>query len=299
MGKTYKIIVCGKKASGKTTLLEQLIYNNANSISSSPNRIISSSNTAMNNTGVVVGGERYFSTIEDIYVACWEKDKGIKEKLRFYDTRGMDNSNDTECINQMRHLFQMVDGAVLVFSSNDLDSVKCVEKLKIEIEKSKDKKEICHFILIDNQSMIPLNLNESRDQLTANTGLLASSTISSNASNTPIFAAPTTPNAMTNQAPATLTTSPSSPPHSQQQNPNSITTPSSTTLSPSTSPHKEAIKIDLQTRLRVNVYEVNNIEKRELLCKPFIDLAMNMTQINTKGSMNLVIKKPKVFSSNK
>jgi hypothetical protein len=109
---------------------------------------------------------------------------------------------------------------------------------------------------------------------------------------------------MANQTPATLTTSPSSPPHSQQQqNTASITTPSSTntqqTLSPSTSPHKEAIKLDLQTRLRVNVYEVNNIEKRELLCKPFIDLAMNMTQINTKGSMNLVIKKPKVFSSNK
>jgi NF-kappa-B inhibitor-interacting Ras-like protein len=68
MGKTIKIIVCGKKAIGKTTLLEQLIFNNF-----STQKI----------------NEKYFPTIEDTYIACWEKDKGIKEKIRFYDTRGI------------------------------------------------------------------------------------------------------------------------------------------------------------------------------------------------------------------
>ena len=72
MGKTLKIIVCGKKAIGKTTLLEQLIFNSftVNQSRSSPN------------------SEKYFATIEDMYIACWERDKGVKEKIRFYDTKG-------------------------------------------------------------------------------------------------------------------------------------------------------------------------------------------------------------------
>jgi hypothetical protein len=131
----------------------------------------------------------------------------------------------------MRHLFQLVDGAVLVFSSSDPDSMLCVEKLKSEIEKSKDKKEICNFILIDNQTF-----NSG--------GAGADSTTAAN---------------------------------------------------------KELIRQELQTRLRSNVYELNNLDKRDVLSKPFVDLALNITQVNTKSSMNLVqsIKKPKVFSSNK
>ena len=165
MGKTFKILMCGKKATGKTTILEQLIYNNANISSNSVNSSgggggggstaqrptsITSSLTSSTTTLTALGSssnspDKYFSTIEDIYVACWEKDKGVKEKLRFYDTHGMENSKDTDTINQMRHLFPLVDGCVLVFSSNDSDSMQCIEKLKFEIEKSKDKKEICHF----------------------------------------------------------------------------------------------------------------------------------------------------------
>jgi len=123
MGKTYKIIVCGKKSVGKTRLLEQLIYNRAT--------------------------DKYYPTIEDIYVAYWERERGMKEKFRFYDTRGMENSKDTETLNSMKQLFQLVDGAILVYSSGDTDSYQCIEKLKQEIEKSKDKKELCHFIAVD------------------------------------------------------------------------------------------------------------------------------------------------------
>ena len=255
MGKTYKIIVCGKKATGKTTILEQLIYNNANiPANTSTNTTSSNRPTSINNslassttTLAAIGGgsssnsnspDKYFSTIEDIYVACWEKDKGVKEKLRFYDTRGMDSSKDTDTINQMRHLFPLVDGCVLLFSSNDSDSMQCIEKLKFEIEKSKDKKDICHFIIIDNQMPVPVNTQPIND---------ASSTISSMITN------------------------------------------------------RDLIRQEMQTRLRANLYEFTTIDKRDLLCKPFIDLAMSITQVNTKGSMNIVqsIKKPKVFSSNK
>lgn len=234
MGRTYKIIVCGKKAAGKTAILEQLIY--SNSIVNSPSSLVSAqsqrntlTNSSNNTTITSSTSDRYFATIEDIYVACWEKDKGIKEKLRFYDTKGMDNSKDTESINQMRHLFSSLDGAVLIFSSNDSDSFQCIEKLKSEIEKSKDKKEICHFIVIDYAAPTPLNqfpLSES---------------------------------------------------------------------------NREALKVETQNKLRSNLYELNTLEKRDLLCKPFIDLASNITQINTKSSMNSLVqlKKPKVFSSNK
>jgi hypothetical protein len=152
---------------------------------------------------------------------------------------GMDNAKDLDTINQMRPLFSSVDGAILVYSSNDSDSIQCIERLKFEIEKSKDKKEICNFILIDNQSF---------------------NNASPGASSSPIKAADS-----------------------------------------STSANKELIKQELTTRLRANVYEIFSMEKRDLLCKPIIDLAMSITQVNTKGSMNLVtsIKKPKVFSSNK
>ena len=250
MGKTYKIIVCGKKATGKTTILEQLIYNNANiTLNANANRVSSNGNslsastttlTATTPTPNNANADKYFTTIEDIYVACWEKDKGVKEKLRFYDTHGLENSNDTDTVNQMRHLFPLVDGCVLVFSSNDSDSMRCIEKLKHEIEKSKDKKEICHFIILDNQMPVPVNT------------------------------------ALGNEA--------------------------STTLS-SMITNRDLIRQEMQTRLRANLYELVSLDKRDLLCKPFIDLASSITQVNTKGSMgsNIVqsIKKPKVFSSNK
>ena len=207
---------------------------------------MSTSNALTSSTTTLTATETnsYFSTIEDIYVACWEKDKGVKEKLRFYDTRGMDNVKDTDTINQMRHLFPLVDGCVLVFSSNDPDSMQCVEKLKPEIEKCKDKKEICHFIIIDNQTPVPVNTTVSNISATSGADILSSS--------------------------STMIT------------------------------NRDLIRQEMQTRMRAPLYEFNTLDKRDLLCKPFIDLATSITQVNTKGSMNIVqsIKKPKVFSSN-
>lgn len=123
MVKTYKIIVCGKKSTGKTTILESLIYNR--------------------------DLETYYPTIEDIYLGYWEKEKNQREKIRFYDTKGLSNSSDNDTLNSIKYLFSSLDGAILVFSSQDNDSISCIDKLKSEIERSKDKKEICHFIAID------------------------------------------------------------------------------------------------------------------------------------------------------
>lgn len=147
----------------------------------------------------------------------------------FLFSKGMESSKDLDTLQQIRHLFPSVDGAVLVFSSHDPDSILCAERLKAEIEKSKDKKEVCHFVMIDNVSLA----------------------MSQHTSDTP--------------------TSPTS--------------------------QREAQRQELQTRFRCAVYELSTLEKRDLLCRPFVDLATNITQVNAKSSMNISIKKPKVFSS--
>lgn len=66
MGKTSKVVICGMKGVGKTAILEQLIYGNVNLKSS------------------------FYSTIEDIYVANIETDRGTKERVCFYDTAGLE-----------------------------------------------------------------------------------------------------------------------------------------------------------------------------------------------------------------
>ena len=150
MGKLYKILVAGKKGIGKTLLLEQLVYNRQS--------------------------EKYFATIEDIYVAYWEKDKNIKEKFRFYDTKGMENSGDVEAIDLYRYLFTMIDACIFVYSSNDVDSYKCIEKIKMEIEKEKTKeksREIINYIAIDYDISSILN----KSTLTSGAALASASSI--------------------------------------------------------------------------------------------------------------------------
>ncbi|XP_044534464.1 NF-kappa-B inhibitor-interacting Ras-like protein 1 isoform X2 [Gracilinanus agilis] len=65
MGKGFKVVVCGAVSVGKTAILEQLLYGNH-----------------------VIGLEDNH-TMEDVYVASVETDRGVKEQLRLYDTRGV------------------------------------------------------------------------------------------------------------------------------------------------------------------------------------------------------------------
>lgn len=75
-------------------------------------------------------------TQEDIYVGSIETDRGVREQVRFYDTRGLRDGLELP-----KHCFSCTDGYVLVYSTDSKESFKRVELLKKEIDKSKDKKE--------------------------------------------------------------------------------------------------------------------------------------------------------------
>ncbi|KFO11600.1 NF-kappa-B inhibitor-interacting Ras-like 2, partial [Balearica regulorum gibbericeps] len=118
MGKSCKVVVCGQASVGKTSILEQLLYGNH-----------------------VVGSEM-IETQEDIYVGSIETDRGVREQVRFYDTRGLRDGLELP-----KHCFSSTDGYVLVYSTDSKDSFKRVELLKKEIDKSKDKKEVTIVVL--------------------------------------------------------------------------------------------------------------------------------------------------------
>ncbi|KAK6327630.1 hypothetical protein J4Q44_G00032750 [Coregonus suidteri] len=118
MGKGCKVVVCGLASVGKTAILEQLLYGNH-----------------------AVGSEST-ETQEDVYVASVETDRGVKEQLRLYDTRGLHDGLDLP-----KHYYSVADGFVLVYSVDSLESFKKVDVLKKEIDKSRDKKEVMVIVL--------------------------------------------------------------------------------------------------------------------------------------------------------
>jgi len=113
MGKTCRVVICGQLATGKTSLIEQLIYGNH-----------------------VIGSSMY-STIEDVYVANIDTDRGQKEKVRFYDTAGLDATKPE----LQKHYMGFADGYILVYDVCNFESFKCMDKLKKDIDKNKEKKE--------------------------------------------------------------------------------------------------------------------------------------------------------------
>ncbi|KAM5232287.1 NF-kappa-B inhibitor-interacting Ras-like protein 1 isoform 1-T1 [Hipposideros larvatus] len=118
MGKGCKVVVCGFLSVGKTAILEQLLYGNH-----------------------TIGMEDC-ETMEDVYMASVETDRGVKEQLHLYDTRGLQ-----EGVELPKHYFSFADGFVLVYSVNNLESFQRVELLKKEIDKFKDKKEVAIVVL--------------------------------------------------------------------------------------------------------------------------------------------------------
>ncbi|XP_026541500.1 NF-kappa-B inhibitor-interacting Ras-like protein 1 [Notechis scutatus] len=112
MGKGFKVLVCGMCSVGKTAILEQVLYGNHTI------------------------GEECSRTMEDVYVAMAETDRGLKEQLRLYDTQGLQGDEDFP-----KHYYSMADGFVLVYAVNSLESFKKVNWLKKEIDKFREKKE--------------------------------------------------------------------------------------------------------------------------------------------------------------
>lgn len=124
MGKTTKVVVCGMKGVGKTALLEQLIYGNVDKQT------------------------EIHPTIEDIYVANIETDRGTKEKVRFYDTAGLE-CLQTNANNQQlpRQYLGFADGYVLVYDTAKPESLDVLLPLKKDIDRNKDKKEITVIVV--------------------------------------------------------------------------------------------------------------------------------------------------------
>uniref|UniRef100_A0A8C6F5C8 NFKB inhibitor interacting Ras like 1 n=1 Tax=Monodon monoceros TaxID=40151 RepID=A0A8C6F5C8_MONMO len=103
MGKVCKVVVCGLLSVGKMAILEM----------------------------------EDCETMEDVYMASVETDRGGKEQLPLYDTRGLQ-----EGVELPKHYFSFADGFVFVYSVNNFESFQRVELLKKEIDLFKDKKEV-------------------------------------------------------------------------------------------------------------------------------------------------------------
>uniref|UniRef100_A0A8C5WU55 NFKB inhibitor interacting Ras like 1 n=1 Tax=Laticauda laticaudata TaxID=8630 RepID=A0A8C5WU55_LATLA len=121
MGKGFKVLVCGMCSVGKTAILEQVLYGNR-----------------------TIGKKDCSRTMEDVYVAVAETDRGLKEQLRLYDTQGLQGDEDFP-----KHYYSMADGFVLVYAVNSLESFEKVNWLKKEIDKFREKKEFFFYLLSD------------------------------------------------------------------------------------------------------------------------------------------------------
>ncbi|XP_006021262.1 NF-kappa-B inhibitor-interacting Ras-like protein 1 [Alligator sinensis] len=91
---------------------------------------------------VVQAGLEEGATLEDVYLASVETDRGVKEQLRLYDTRGLE-----EEVELPKHYISVADGFVLVYAVNSLESFQRVELLKREIDAFRDKKEVTIVVL--------------------------------------------------------------------------------------------------------------------------------------------------------
>jgi len=118
MGKTQKVVVCGTRGCGKTSILEKVIYDNNGPFS---------------------------STLEDVYVANIETDRGTKEKIRFYDTQGVDHDYKDSAI--PKHLLAAADGFLIVYSVDDWKSYQLVETIRKEIRNNCEKKDVVVLVL--------------------------------------------------------------------------------------------------------------------------------------------------------
>jgi NF-kappa-B inhibitor-interacting Ras-like protein len=84
-----------------------------------------------------------------------ETDKGVKEKIRFYDTAGLEPLQNTNNQQLARHYLGFADGYILMYDIGKLESLDLLLCLKKDIEKYKDKKEII-IIVIGNRIMFDI-----------------------------------------------------------------------------------------------------------------------------------------------
>ncbi|KAK4312539.1 hypothetical protein Pmani_016050 [Petrolisthes manimaculis] len=119
MGRTSRIVLVGGKETGKTSILEKAIY----------------ANSTLDKT--------YIPTVEDTYVGIVETERGTKEKLRFYDTCGLDARTRT----LPTHYHALADGYILVYSVCDNLSFQLLTDIKKDIDRNRDKKDVPIIVL--------------------------------------------------------------------------------------------------------------------------------------------------------
>ncbi|TPP66171.1 NF-kappa-B inhibitor-interacting Ras protein 2 [Fasciola gigantica] len=124
MVKVTRLVVCGARGVGKTSIIEQCIYGNLHE-------------KEMNES---------LPTIEDTYNAIVETDRGTKERVRIYDI------GDPAKVE--RHFINSADAFILVYDLTNAASLSAVQMLKREIDDSRSKREVL-FFLFGNKSDKP------------------------------------------------------------------------------------------------------------------------------------------------
>ncbi|CAM9336005.1 unnamed protein product [Lampetra planeri] len=135
MGKGCRVVVCGQASVGKTAILEQVLY------------------------GSHVVGSQMHESQEDVFVAWVETERGVREQVRLYDTRGLRDSPSE----LPRHYLALADGFLLVYSVDNVQSFRKVEALKKEIDRARDKKEVT-VVVLGNKSDLRANRAVRLDQ---------------------------------------------------------------------------------------------------------------------------------------
>ena len=87
----------------------------------------------------------FSATLEDVYVANIETDRGTKEKIRFYDTAGVDHDYKDTAI--PRHLLAAADAVLIVYAVDDWKSYQVAEAIRKEIKNNGEKKDLVMLVL--------------------------------------------------------------------------------------------------------------------------------------------------------
>jgi len=122
MGKITRVVLCGSESVGKTSYVNRLI-----------------------NPQPQTGDDTCYPTIEDFYMVNVETDRGVKELVKIIDTSGSAWSKQQPGFPS--HYFNFADGFIIFYDSCNLKSFKCVETIKKELDKVRDKKDV-HVVLV-------------------------------------------------------------------------------------------------------------------------------------------------------
>jgi len=82
-----------------------------------------------------------FPTVEDIYVASVDTDRGTKEVLRLYDTEGLQMGTTGE-IPMLKPYYPIADAFVLMYRIDNRASFDVIEVVRKDIEKNREKREV-------------------------------------------------------------------------------------------------------------------------------------------------------------